>query len=1009
MSNSSNFGASFAFDVTDLKAGLAQANRLIRESESEFRAAAAGMDDWSQSEEGLVKRQESLNYQITIQKQKIDALNKEKKDLIKTMTEEGATHEEIEKAIDQTNKQIVKESKELDKLQRAADKSEQNLEEFRNTTDEVGQETSETADEVEDLDSALEDLQGISAGVVKGIAAIGAAAAAAVGAFLSLAESTREYRDNISKLESAFETAGHTTEEATQVYKELYSVFGEEDRAVEAAQQIAALAKNEQDMAQMTEIATGAWAKWGDSLATESLMEAVNSTSKIGEVQGTLADALEWSGVNLDGFNEKLGEMNTEEERSAFILDTLTGLYSESAENYKKNSKSIIEARKAQSDYNDTLAELGEKAEPITTKVTQGFTRILESVNDLLDDDAMGGIDKALDKAFDVFIDDVIPAVVKGIELIIEHGDTLIGILKAVALGFAAFKITSIVTSAVNGFKSLVTAITSATTAQQGLNAAQAANVIGAVVTAVVLLVEGLIALSKATDDAINGWSKMNSAIDDNVEANGRWLESMEAAQATLGDYSSMVSASGQTTGDLETKMREAQDGITQIFRDAFSENRGLREEEIKSIKQFNQDYIAAQQELAELQGLILKAQTDSLQWQLDNLDLSEEEINGILNTLEVKRGEYISFMDQSIAEEIALYDMQYQQGVISEQEWSTLREGALAKQGEYRAESSRIQQEATQDGLNLLQETINMDALMAIEREKAFASMEEIQTYYAQKIDEINADETLSWYEKTTAINGLQNQMIQDMGAFNQGQQVNYDDYSFMTDTMISQNVQAYFNWIGEVKAAGGTLTQENVTLARNIIASYDNLPEELQEAGLASLQGLAAGMADEYPELENYADMSMDELVSVMDGVLAKEGPGAGSTLIKGVESGMNSEKPQLESTASTIASGIAGIFSKAIEGIKGFINSISAEINGTATMASASANSTRVASAAAAYKSANSTGSGNSKRDSGSGNKNITINQTNTYSSPIGRTQLWKNLQDTESALKLALKTS
>lgn len=53
MADGERLGASFSIDVTNLKAGLTQANRLIRESESEFKAAAAGMDDWTKSEDGL--------------------------------------------------------------------------------------------------------------------------------------------------------------------------------------------------------------------------------------------------------------------------------------------------------------------------------------------------------------------------------------------------------------------------------------------------------------------------------------------------------------------------------------------------------------------------------------------------------------------------------------------------------------------------------------------------------------------------------------------------------------------------------------------------------------------------------------------------------------------------------------------------------------------------------------------------------------------------------------------
>ena len=124
-----NLGASFSIDVTDLKAGLAEANRLIRNSESEFRAAAAGMDDWSNSSEGLSMRIKSLSDQVNIQKQKVNALVAEKQRIIDTMTEEGKSNEEIERAVDGVNKQILKESQQLDKLKGAVDKSEKALDE----------------------------------------------------------------------------------------------------------------------------------------------------------------------------------------------------------------------------------------------------------------------------------------------------------------------------------------------------------------------------------------------------------------------------------------------------------------------------------------------------------------------------------------------------------------------------------------------------------------------------------------------------------------------------------------------------------------------------------------------------------------------------------------------------------------------------------------------------------------------------------------------------------------
>ena len=77
-----NFGANFSIDIANLKAGLKTANRMIRESESEFKAAAAGMQDWTHSQEGLEKRIKMLNDKAGIQREKVEALKKEYQRLI---------------------------------------------------------------------------------------------------------------------------------------------------------------------------------------------------------------------------------------------------------------------------------------------------------------------------------------------------------------------------------------------------------------------------------------------------------------------------------------------------------------------------------------------------------------------------------------------------------------------------------------------------------------------------------------------------------------------------------------------------------------------------------------------------------------------------------------------------------------------------------------------------------------------------------------------------------------
>lgn len=210
--------------------------------------------------------------------------------------------------------------------------------------------------------------------VLKGMAT---AALAGATALMALGQSTKDYRQEQAMLKTAFETSGSSAEVAKQTYNDLYRVLGESDQATEAAQQLAKLTNNEKELSEWTKICQGVYGTFGKSLPVESLAEAVNHSAKLGEVQGTLADALEWSGITVDEFNEQLFWCNTESEREKLIRDTLNGLYSEAAENYEANASSIMAQNEAQLQLTDAMAQLGEVTEPIMVMLTQMATDIL--------------------------------------------------------------------------------------------------------------------------------------------------------------------------------------------------------------------------------------------------------------------------------------------------------------------------------------------------------------------------------------------------------------------------------------------------------------------------------------------------------------------------------------------------------------------------------------------------------------------------------------------------------
>ena len=210
-----------------------------------------------------------------------------------------------------------------------------------------------------------------------GAAVIGAATAAG-GAMVALAENTREYRTEQGKLLTAFETSNFAADDARKTYEALNGVLGDSGQAVEASNHLAKLCSKSEDLSKWTNICTGVYATFGDSLPIEGLTEAANETAKTGALTGSLADALNWAGVAEDDFQKKLDKCRTEQERQALITETLNGLYAESAEHYKEVNGDVIAANIAQDKLNNTMAKIGGIVEPIITQGKEVIASVLE-------------------------------------------------------------------------------------------------------------------------------------------------------------------------------------------------------------------------------------------------------------------------------------------------------------------------------------------------------------------------------------------------------------------------------------------------------------------------------------------------------------------------------------------------------------------------------------------------------------------------------------------------------
>lgn len=203
-----------------------------------------------------------------------------------------------------------------------------------------------------------------------GLSTLASKVGEAIQSLVALADETREYREDMAKLDSAFKSAGHSTETAQKAYDGFYKLIGESDRSVEAVNHLAELTTNTEEVAKWTDIAAGVTAKFGDSLPIEGLTEAANETAKVGKVTGPLADALNWAGISEDAFNEKLAACNSEQERATLITSTLSTEYQAAAAEYNELTASTQAAREATNRMEQSQAALGAAIEPVTTAWT---------------------------------------------------------------------------------------------------------------------------------------------------------------------------------------------------------------------------------------------------------------------------------------------------------------------------------------------------------------------------------------------------------------------------------------------------------------------------------------------------------------------------------------------------------------------------------------------------------------------------------------------------------------
>jgi hypothetical protein len=360
------------------------------------------------------------------------------------------------------------------------------------------------------------------------------------GAFIGAVESTREYRQEMGLLDSAFLTAEHSSELAKQTYSDLNAVLGDSGQAVEASQHLAKIGDNEKELADLTNTLTGVYATFGESLPLEGLAEGILHSSELGSVQGSLADALEWSGITVEDFNAKLEACTSAEERQDLITKTLRDTYSQASVQYKETNADVIESRKAQERLTDAMAQVGAIGEPIMTAIKNAIASMAES--------AVPKIESLIAK-----IRDGITWIKKNQTTVQAWIAVILGATTAVGAFILVISWSSIMTKATNALKAVRTAMIA-------FNAVMMANPIGIVVALLAGLVVAFLYLWNNVKPFrqfwIDLWNKIKSATSSAVQGVSSRFNSLKSALNSAKEKFSEVQR------NISDKMKSAQNAV---------------------------------------------------------------------------------------------------------------------------------------------------------------------------------------------------------------------------------------------------------------------------------------------------------------------------------------------------------------------------------------------------------------------------------------------------------------
>lgn len=499
----------FKADISQFSASTQDLNRYISQVNSEFKNATASMGRWNDNADGLQAKLKQLNGVLDAETKKLEAMESAYNDLVKQGKQNTKEAQNLATAINNQQAKVKETKKNIDFYSDSLKELKDAGVDSKDALEKLNKQNKELKDNAKELGG------NILKGAAVGVAGIAAACVGAIKGLSNLVEETKELRTQLGQLETAFAANDLSAKAAEKTYNELYSVLGDSGKATEASMHLAQIAKDEQELETWTNILTGAYARFGDSLPIENIAEGAQTTLTLNQANAGMVDALEFAGLNVDDFNAQLQGLNTEEEKSAFITDTLNEIYGASAEKYKEVNKDVIAANDAQNKYNQAMADIATKAQPAITTFKLAMVEVLQTILAKFEEVDLEGLIGKISNAITTVVNVALPPLMSAITWILDNLNWLAPLLGSV-IGLVAG-----ITGAIKLYNAIVTV---AKTVQLAWNLALTANPIGIVIVAIGALVAAFVVLWNKCEGFRNFFIGMWEAIKTAAKSAGEFI-----------------------------------------------------------------------------------------------------------------------------------------------------------------------------------------------------------------------------------------------------------------------------------------------------------------------------------------------------------------------------------------------------------------------------------------------------------------------------------------------------